>query len=87
MDNHLAIQSKSIQISISDTGVGIDPNDIERIFDQFVSIPTERASGGTGIGLYVSRAICEAHGGTISAYSKGKNQGATFVIELPHWLE
>ncbi|MHA2248525.1 MAG: PAS domain-containing sensor histidine kinase [Candidatus Hodarchaeales archaeon] len=81
------VLSNTIQISISDTGVGVDPNDLERIFDQFVSIETEQASGGTGIGLYVSKAICEEHGGTLTAHSEGKNQGATFVVELPRWFE
>ncbi|MHA2246821.1 MAG: PAS domain S-box protein [Candidatus Hodarchaeales archaeon] len=81
------VLSDTIQISISDTGVGIDPNNLERIFEQFVSIETDRASGGTGIGLYVSKAICEAHRGTLTAHSEGKNQGATFVVELPRWFE
>jgi len=77
------ILSNTIQIAISDTGVGIDPTNLERIFEQFVSITTEKASGGTGIGLYVSKIICEAHGGALTAYSEGKSQGATFIIELP----
>ncbi|MHA2244207.1 MAG: PAS domain-containing sensor histidine kinase [Candidatus Hodarchaeales archaeon] len=81
------VLSNTIQIAISDTGVGIGSNDLERIFEQFVSITTEQASGGTGIGLYVSRIICESHGGTLTAHSEGKNQGATFNIELPRWFE
>jgi PAS domain S-box-containing protein len=81
------ILSNTIQISISDTGVGIDPDNLDQIFEQFVSIETERASRGTGIGLYVSKAICEAHGGSLTAHSEGKNQGATFIVELPQWFE
>ncbi|MHA2246864.1 MAG: PAS domain S-box protein [Candidatus Hodarchaeales archaeon] len=81
------VLSNTIQIAISDTGVGIGLNNLERIFERFVSITTEQASGGTGIGLYISKIICEAHGGTLTAHSEGKNQGATFTIELPRWFE
>jgi len=81
------VLSNTIQISISDNGVGIDPNNLEQIFEQYVSFETERASKGTGIGLYISKVICEAHGGRLTAHSEGKNQGTTFVIELPRWFE
>ena len=81
------ILSNTIQIAISDTGVGIHSNDLSRIFEQFVSITTDQASGGTGIGLYVSRIICETHEGTLTAHSEGKNQGATFIVEIPQWFE
>ncbi len=81
------VLSNTIKIEVSDTGVGIEFNDLKRIFDQFVSITTDQASGGTGIGLYVSKIICEAHEGTLTAHSEGKNQGATFIVELPRWFE
>ena len=81
------VLANTIQISIVDTGVGVDPNDLERIFEQFVSIGTELTSSGTGIGLYISKIICEAHGGTLTAHSGGKNQGSTFIVELPQWFE
>lgn len=81
------VLSNTIQISISDNGVGIDPNNLEKIFEQFMSFETEQASRGTGIGLYISKVICETHGGRLTAHSKGKNQGATFIIELPRWFE
>ena len=81
------LSPRSVQILVSDSGDGIKSSDLERIFDQFVSITTQYAIGGTGIGLYVSKIICEAHGGTLTAHSEGKNKGATFTIELPRWFE
>lgn len=73
----------NLQIAISDNGAGIKPENLETIFEQFVSYQTEYAAGGTGIGLYLSRKIVEAHGGTIRAQSKGPGHGTTFIIELP----
>ncbi|MFX1283382.1 MAG: ATP-binding protein [Promethearchaeota archaeon] len=70
-------------LAISDNGVGIEPENLEKIFKKFVSIETETRIPGTGLGLYIAQEIVRAHGGIISAESKGKNQGATFVIRLP----
>lgn len=78
-----AIHPTNIKIEISDNGAGIAPSNLEVIFDQFVSIPTEYSATGTGIGLYLCRKILEAHGGIITAQSKGLSYGATFIIELP----
>ncbi len=81
------LSPKYIQISISDNGCGIDSKDLDRIFEQFVSIPTPLAVEGTGIGLFISKIICEAHGGSLSVHSQGRNLGANFIIELPLWLD
>ncbi|MFX0126273.1 MAG: ATP-binding protein [Candidatus Hodarchaeota archaeon] len=72
-----------IRIRFTDNGVGIATENIERIFEQFVSIPTKFSVTGTGIGLYVSRMIIEKHGGTIKAKSEGLDKGASFIIDLP----
>lgn len=72
-----------VEIYISDNGAGISPDNLERIFKQFTSIPTKYAVTGTGIGLYISRKIIEAHGGTLIPRSEGLDRGATFVLELP----
>jgi PAS domain S-box-containing protein len=73
----------SIQITISDNGAGIAQENLEKIFDKFVSIPTKYAVDGTGVGLYLARQILLAHSGTITANSEGVGHGATFTIHLP----
>ena len=77
------ITSKEIIIRISDNGAGIEPENLQKIFEPFVSVPTEFTVQGTGVGLYLSRSIVEAHGGSLSAFSKGKGFGATFTVKLP----
>jgi signal transduction histidine kinase len=73
-----------LEISVSDTGPGIPPDQLERIFERFHRLDGGRSrdTGGTGLGLAIARAITEAHGGSIKAES-GRGQGATFRIELP----
>ena len=70
-----------ITIEISDSGVGIEPEFLDKIFDAFEQLDSRRE--GLGLGLAISKAIIEMHGGTIFARSKGLGKGATFVIELP----
>ncbi len=73
----------NVKIEVVDNGAGIAPTNIEIIFEQFVSIPTDYSATGTGIGLYLCREIIEAHEGRITAQSEGPGHGATFTIELP----
>ncbi len=72
-----------IQLKIVDNGCGISTENLEIIFDQFVSLPTQYSVGGTGIGLYVSRLLAEAQGGSLRAESDGAGMGSTFILELP----
>ncbi|MHA1996448.1 MAG: sensor histidine kinase, partial [Candidatus Hodarchaeales archaeon] len=72
-----------IQLKISDNGCGISTENLEIIFDQFVSLPTQYSVVGTGIGLYVSRLLAEAHGGSLHAESEGVGLGSTFILKLP----
>ncbi len=73
------------EIVVQDTGIGIAPDAMPRIFELFTQIPSERASttGGLGIGLALVRALVELHGGEISATSLGVDQGSEFSVRLP----
>lgn len=74
-----------IEIVVQDTGIGIPPGDMERIFHGFEQVdgsPT-RAFGGAGIGLPLVRALVELHGGHVWAESGGPGTGARFVVRLP----
>ena len=74
-----------IEIVVADNGEGITAEHLDRVFERFYRIDPARAraSGGTGIGLAIVRAIVEAHGGTVNASSDGAGQGATFTVRLP----
>jgi len=72
-----------IVVEISDGGIGIRPESLERIFDAFAQEADSRKPGGLGLGLAIARAIAQAHGGDIIAASAGLNQGATFTVTLP----
>jgi two-component system NtrC family sensor kinase len=69
-----------LKVEVSDTGVGIDPKNLPRIFDPFFS--TKQVGRGTGLGLSVTYGIIDKHGGHIEAHSQ-KGQGSTFTILLP----
>ncbi len=72
-----------VTLFVRDTGAGIDPTDLERIFERFFKSDPSRASGGTGLGLAIAKHAVQAHGGTIGAASDGRGQGATFTVTLP----
>ena len=72
-------------ITVSDTGIGIEPALLPRIFDRFRQADSTitRRHGGLGLGLAIVRHLAELHGGTVSADSAGSGQGARFTVELP----
>jgi two-component system, chemotaxis family, CheB/CheR fusion protein len=72
---------RRITIEISDNGIGIEPQFVEKVFYAFEQADSQ--SQGMGLGLALSKAIVEMHSGTIRAHSEGLGKGATFVIELP----
>jgi signal transduction histidine kinase/CheY-like chemotaxis protein len=73
-----------IDIRIADTGMGIEPERIDKIFNAFEQGQTSitRRFGGLGLGLSISKALIDAHGGKIRVESPGKDQGSTFSLEL-----
>lgn len=78
--------SDDVQITVSDTGRGFDPQDAERLFQRFYRRqpdPAGRAAGGHGVGLTIARALIEAQNGTLTATSTGLGCGASFTITVP----
>ncbi|MEY2563660.1 MAG: hypothetical protein QOH88_1853 [Verrucomicrobiota bacterium] len=71
---------QALKIEITDTGVGIEPDHLEKVFDAFEQVGTRRE--GLGLGLAISRAIVEMHRGSIHAFSEGVGKGSKFVIDL-----
>jgi signal transduction histidine kinase len=74
------IINSRILVSIKDTGTGIDPEILPRLFTKFVTKPE---TGGTGLGLFISKSIIEAHGGSIWAENNKDGKGASFTFSLP----
>ena len=76
-----------VKIWIKDTGSGIDPKDLPKLFHKFARIDNSYTiateSGGTGLGLYIVKLYAEGMGGQVGAFSKGAEQGSTFWFTLP----
>jgi PAS domain S-box-containing protein len=74
-----------VEITVSDTGVGISEEFLPRVFDRFSQRDSSagRRHGGLGLGLAISKQLVELHGGTISAKSAGEGKGASFIVRLP----
>ena len=81
----LAREGSAALASVSDTGIGVDPAFLPKVFEAFTQADTtlERNASGLGLGLALARQIVEAHGGTISAESAGPGQGSRFTVRLP----
>jgi PAS domain S-box-containing protein len=74
-----------IEIAVADTGVGIAPEFLPSVFESFLQErrTVERSQGGLGLGLSIVRSLVTMHGGTVTAHSEGRGQGATFTVRLP----
>ncbi len=86
-DVHLAVRpiGGAVEFSVLDSGIGIAPEDLPRVFERFYRVDKSRsrALGGSGIGLTIAKALVEAMGGRMWADSPGPGQGATFTFTLP----
>jgi len=80
-----AREPASVLLRVFDHGIGIPPGEEERIFERFHRADTRlsRSTAGVGLGLYITRSIVEAHGGTIWAESPGAGRGSVFTMLLP----
>jgi PAS domain S-box-containing protein len=74
-----------VELSVSDSGIGIKPEFLPHVFDRFrqADPSTTRRHGGLGLGLAIVKQLTELHGGTVRAKSPGEAQGSTFVVSLP----
>ncbi len=81
----LADSDSWLQIGITDSGIGIKPEDLDRVFNSFEQVDgsTSRCYEGTGLGLSLTRSMVELHGGRIWVESKGLEQGSSFFFVLP----
>ncbi|MFN3340041.1 MAG: sensor histidine kinase [Dietzia sp.] len=74
-----------VSVTVSDTGEGVAAHHLDHLFDRFYRVDTARGrhGGGSGIGLAITRALVEAHGGRVSVASDGPGRGARFTITIP----
>lgn len=83
---HVSLQQRDqhIAVTVADSGIGVSPEDVPRLFERFFKADKSRnrAAGGSGLGLSITRKIVDMHGGTISVDST-PGQGTTFRVELP----
>jgi PAS domain S-box-containing protein len=75
----------NVVLSVKDSGVGIEPEMLARIFELFVQEPQSlaRSRGGLGLGLAIVRSLVDLHGGTVDVRSEGRGRGAEFLVRLP----
>ena len=79
------IDGKYVSLRVTDHGPGIPKTELKRIFKRFYRVPGALATRvkGTGLGLFIVRAVAKRHGGRVWAESEGPGRGATFVLQLP----
>jgi len=79
----VARQGGQVRLEVRETGPGIAPEDVPRLFDRFYRADKARSSAGTGLGLSIGHWIADAHGGRITAANTPEG-GALFTVTLPH---
>jgi signal transduction histidine kinase len=79
------VEGAEIVFRVRDTGIGIAPEMLRRVFDLFVQVDNslDRSQGGLGIGLTLVRSLVELHGGSVQVFSDGPGSGSEFVVRLP----
>ncbi|MEM7347887.1 MAG: HAMP domain-containing sensor histidine kinase [Chloroflexota bacterium] len=82
---HCSLKHRNVEVSIEDTGIGIPPEALPYIFERFYRVDPSRSrsSGGSGIGLTISRHLTWAMRGELTAHSNGLGHGTIFLLKLP----
>ena len=82
-------QGSDVVVTVKDTGIGIDADQLPRIFEMFMQVDRslEKSQGGLGIGLTLVKRLVEMHGGRVEAKSEGPGKGSEFVVRLPVVIE
>jgi two-component system phosphate regulon sensor histidine kinase PhoR len=73
----------AVRFAVSDTGIGLRRDEVDRVFERFYKGERSRSGSGTGLGLAIAKHVVQAHGGTITAESEGPGRGSTFSFTLP----
>src|SRR5262249_47600071 len=78
-------EQSHVEVVVADTGQGIEPDFMPYVFDRFRQGDGAftRRAGGLGLGLAIVRSLVELHGGSVAAFSDGRERGATFMVRLP----
>ncbi len=81
----LGVEGGCACVSVDDSGIGVEPDSLEHVFDLFMQVREGRqsAQGGLGIGLTLVKGLVEQHGGTVTAHSDGAGKGSRFELRLP----
>ena len=81
----LSCDREEAVLVVRDSGIGIPPERVEKIFDPFVQLEQSRSgsAGGLGLGLALVRSMTELHGGLVKVMSDGLNQGSRFIVRFP----
>jgi len=82
---NVELQGSEVVVAVTDTGIGIDADQLPRIFAMFTQLSgsLERSQGGLGIGLSLVKRLVDMHGGSVEAKSEGRGMGSEFVVRLP----
>jgi two-component system CheB/CheR fusion protein len=80
---NLERSENEVQLAVSDSGIGIPPEDLPHLFERFHRARNASEYTGNGLGLAIVKAIVESHGGKVTAHSAGTGEGSRFLVNLP----
>jgi two-component system phosphate regulon sensor histidine kinase PhoR len=82
---HVSVERRGrhVAIVVADTGIGVPPDELPRLFERFYKVDRSRSSSGTGLGLAIVKHLVQAHSGRVWAESPGEGEGTSFFVLLP----